>query len=333
MVAAGLITFVLLLGLNGADFGHHVAAANSVAGQDRDTQTTFTSPKQLSLPLAPFTDFPRLIWQTGSTDGIAKYRKQSSTWTKLNPSHNHTILTDSAADEFVHNHFKHRPSITQFWDTLETPVLRADLLRYLLMLSRGGVYSDIDTSCLEPIDSWIPPEYRLRTNAVVAIEYDDNTYSMFVRPISFNQWTLMAKPDHPIFARAVDRVISNLEFLARQKKTTLGQLKLEMTETLEATGPGMITDVVMEVLRDQVGKSQKIDWRTFQGLKEPLLIGDVLVLPINGFAGHQKHSHSGEKGYGRMLVRHWFGRTWYNHKGREKVSKRDNATDIKDVKR
>lgn len=72
----------------------------------------------------------------------------------------------------------------------------------------------------------------------------------------------------------------------------------------------MISDVVLEVIRDQL-PNDNITWQMFRGQKEPKLYGDVLILPINGFAGAQKHSHAGDPEYGQMLVRHHFGRSWY----------------------
>lgn len=216
---------------------------------------------------------------------------------------------DEGATAFVYENFRHRPSVVQFWSELQQVVLKADLIRYLAMLARGGVYSDIDTSSLQPIDNWIPDELReKKINAVVGIEYDDTTYKMFVRPISFCQWTLMARPGHALFERAVLRVMSNLEYMARRKRVTLRELELNKMEVLEATGPGMFTDVVMEVLRDQV---EHIRWDSFHNRKKPMLFGDVLVLPVRGFAGGQKHSHSKDKAYGEELVHHWFGRSWY----------------------
>ena len=177
------------------------------------------------------------------------------------------------------------------------------------MLARGGVYSDMDTSCLVSIDDWIPADMRNETiNAVVGIEYDDTTYRMFVRPISFNQWTLMAKPGHALFETAVRRVMSNLEYIARRKRVLLRELKLDKMEVLEATGPGMITDAVMAVLKDQV---ENIRWETFHLMKKPRIFGDVLVLPVRAFAGGQKHSHSSDKAYGPAYVQHHFGRSWY----------------------
>lgn len=196
-----------------------------------------------------------------------------------------------------------------FWDQLKLPVLKADFLRYLMMLSVGGVYGDIDTSCLIHPDRWIPIDLGAKTvNAIIGIEYDDTTYKMFVRPVSFCQWTLMAKPGHPIYEGAVRRVMSNLQFIARRKRVTLTELTLDKMEVLEATGPGMISDVVLEVLHDQ---GQNVSWETFHDQRIPKLFGDVLILPINGFAGNQKHSHAGDPSYGERYVQHHFGRSWY----------------------
>lgn len=209
----------------------------------------------------------------------------------------------------MHDSLAARPAIIHFWDSLGVPVLKADFLRYLLMLAAGGVYSDIDTSMLVHPDRWIPIDLGANTvNAIIGIEYDDHTYPMFVRPIGFCQWTLMSKPGHPIFELAVQRVISNLEYIARRKRVPLPELTLDKMEVLEATGPGMVTDVVMQVLREQ---GQNVTWETFHEQKVPKLYGDVLVLPINGFAGSQKHSHAGDPAYGEKYVQHHFGRSWY----------------------
>lgn len=178
------------------------------------------------------------------------------------------------------------------------------------MLADGGIYSDMDTSCMKPIDEWIPSHFdKDSINAVVGVEYDDNTYKMFVRPVSFCQWTLMAKPGHPIFEAVVSRVIYHLEYLARIQNTNLAGLKVGKKEVLEATGPGAFTDAVMENLSNTMGK--KVEWSEVQGLKEPTLFGDVLILPINGFGSGQKHSHSGDPAYGEALAKHHFGRSWY----------------------
>jgi alpha 1,6-mannosyltransferase len=313
---AGALTWAIISSIFHSSHTSWPNHLNAITGRSDLQHQVPSTPSRVT---SPFTAFPQTIWQTASAASIVKYANHTASWHRLNPSHSHKVLTDADADAFVSNTFQHQPSLIHFWQTLPTPVVRADLLRYLLLLTHGGVYSDIDTTCYVPIAEWVPPAYRARANVVVGIEYDDTILTkVFVRPISFSQWTLLAKPGHPIFLKAVERVRSNLEFAARQRRTTLDKLELGMVETLEATGPGMITDVVLEVIRDQValeegrGRGSKvIGWESFHGLEKPTLFGDVLVLPINGFAGHQKHSHAGEKGYGRKLIRHHFGRSWY----------------------
>jgi alpha 1,6-mannosyltransferase len=93
-------------------------------------------------------------------------------------------------------------------------------------------------------------------------------------------------------------------------RVELSKLELDFNEVLAATGPGLMSDTVLEVIRDQIG-DPNFHWTNFHGLKEPTLFGDVLVLSINGFAGNQKHSHSGDPGYREKLVRYHFGRSWY----------------------
>ena len=302
-------------------------------------------PEHASSPLLPegyTAAFPRHIWQTSSEAGRVRYANQSQTW-KNTKGFAYHWLSDTEADDFVEQTFaKSRPSLLRFWNELSgrsehqpvrqknqssahtdptavvdstassSIVPRADLLRYMLMFANGGVYADIDTSTLLHVDRWIPEQLGAQMiNAIIGIEYDDTTYKMFVRPISFCQWTLMSKPGHQIFERAMNRVVSNLEFLARRQKiSSLSQLKLDKLDVLEATGPGMISDVVLEVIQDQL-PDQNITWETFHDQREGKLFGDVLILPINAFAGNQKHSHAGNPNYGEKLVQHHFGRSWY----------------------
>lgn len=225
---------------------------------------------------------------------------------------------DDSNTLYVEDRFKDRPSLVSFWHDLNVTILRADLVRYLTMLADGGVYSDMDTSCIKPVEEWIPKHLQTKTiNAVVGVEYDDNTYRMFVRPVSFCQWTLMARPKHPLFEKVVARVIYHLEYLARIQATNLTSVKLGKKEVLEATGPGTFTDAVIEVLADKMGR--KVDWSEVSGLMEPKIFGDVLVLPINAFGSGQKHSHSSDERYGDVLARHHFGRSWYKRPANDPV--------------
>jgi len=220
-------------------------------------------------------------------------------------------LTDESMDDFVQEHFAKSHAILSFWQDLrEIPVLRTDLLRYLVMLAVGGTYSDMDTTNYLPISEWVPEHLRdQEINVIAGLEYADHTYRIFSRSVSFCQWTLMAKPGHAIFRAAVQRVIDRLEFISRMRKLEVSQLRLsDLTreDVLEATGPGTFSDSVMEVLKDQTG-NPNLQWMDFYGMQEPKVFGDVLVLPINMFGWGQKHSNSSQPGWGELYVRHHFG--------------------------
>ncbi|KAF7196258.1 Initiation-specific alpha-1,6-mannosyltransferase [Pseudocercospora fuligena] len=239
-----------------------------------------------------------------------QWKKQVQTWTNLNPGWEYGFLSDDGSSQYVEEHFSEHTTIHNFWRELNVTILRADLIRYLAMLADGGVYSDMDTSCLKPIGDWIPPEFSESEIGIVAgIEYDDNTYPMFARPISICQWTLMARPGHAVFEKVVARVIYHLEYLARIKHVQLSELKLNKKEVLDATGPGAFTDSIMEVISEH--ERRKVSWKELSQLKQAKLFGDVLILPVNAFAGNQKHSHSGRPEFGPKLVTHHFGRSWY----------------------
>lgn len=220
------------------------------------------------------------------------------------------IVLDDTATDFVLKQYAHRQSIVKLWTELTAIIVKVDLLRYLAILSEGGVYGDIDTSCLLPVSEWIPSEFDpSHVNAIVGIEYDDNTYPMFVRPISFTQWALIAKPHHPIFEAVVDRVVGHLEYISRMQRKTLSEMVPNKAEVLEATGPGCFTDAVLQVMTDMTGRHYTFD--DFHGLKKPVLVGDILVMPVRAFASGQKHSQSNDPAYGTPLVKHHFSKSWY----------------------
>lgn len=218
---------------------------------------------------------------------------------------------DDVLDDFVDQHFSVRPAIKRFWKQLNTPILRTDFLRYLVMFARGGVYSDIDTSLMKPINDWIPKSFlddaEKPVNVVVGIERDETNHDTALRPIGFAQWTLMTKPGHELFEKAIYRVMSNIEFLAGIQRVPVDRVVLPKADAIEATGPGMFTDVVIEVLREQ---GIQVDWSMFSNLREPMLLGDILFLPINAFCG--RHCRNDSPEYGDIYVQHHHQNSWFS---------------------
>lgn len=92
-------------------------------------------------------EFPRKIWQTSKTSaaGLEDHdRKAIQSWMKLNHKHRYEIVTQHSGESFVRDRFPDRHDILEVFADLQDPILRADFIRYLLLLGDGGVYSDMD---------------------------------------------------------------------------------------------------------------------------------------------------------------------------------------------
>ena len=54
-------------------------------------------------------------------------------------------MSNKGVDEFARKHYANRPDILEPFIQLKFHVLRSDLLRYMIIESEGGIYSDLDT--------------------------------------------------------------------------------------------------------------------------------------------------------------------------------------------
>ncbi|MCJ1324604.1 hypothetical protein MMC10_001266 [Thelotrema lepadinum] len=260
------------------------------------------------------TRFPRKIWQTSKTgpggfdDGD---RDAIRTWTKLNQKWRFESLTQYGAESYVQERYADEPEIQEIFTDLQDPILRADMIRYLVLLRDGGLYTDIDTKSLKPIDDWVPVEYQGNTSIVVGVEYDrlnGNRWNDWTLDLQFSTWAILAKPDHRLLRYAVRRVTDGLKTLALRQGKTISGVKASREEVLDTTGPALFTRSIFEILSESTGTS--FTWRNVTNLKKPRLIDDILILPITAFGCGQGHSDSGHPNEETALVQHFFKGSW-----------------------
>ncbi|KAJ3129936.1 hypothetical protein HK101_005164, partial [Irineochytrium annulatum] len=95
---------------------------------------------------------PRIIHQSWKTSDLTSdpiLSRASASWRANNPSFRHILWTDAECDAFVR---EHQPKYWESYDKLPSKVMRADFFRYLVVEKMGGVWADIDTECLRPIE-------------------------------------------------------------------------------------------------------------------------------------------------------------------------------------
>lgn len=93
---------------------------------------------------------PKIIHQTWKTDKVpTKWKGYVKKVRSLNPDWEYRLWTDEGNEDFVKEYF---PDFLETFMNFPKNIMRADVIRYLLMYKYGGVYLDLDYEFLEPFN-------------------------------------------------------------------------------------------------------------------------------------------------------------------------------------
>ncbi|EED17616.1 alpha-1,6-mannosyltransferase subunit (Och1), putative [Talaromyces stipitatus ATCC 10500] len=238
--------------------------------------------------------FPAYIWQTWKDSVNSNWfpdhlRPLEASWTERNPEFVHEVISDEAADHLVQYLYGSVPEVVEAYNSLPAPVLKADLFRYLILLARGGIYSDIDTEALKPAIDWLPDDMDPSSvGLVIGIEADPDRpdwHEWYSRRIQFCQWTIQAKPGHPVLRDVVATIVEDT--LRMKRKGVLTKSKMDKS-IVEFTGPAVWTDAVFRYFNNPdyflSEGTRNVTYEDFTGLTRQKKVGDVAVLPITSFS-------------------------------------------------
>lgn len=239
--------------------------------------------------------FPAYIWQTwkdlpSSSEFQESFRAPEASWTDLHPGFVHEVVNDQNARSLVKLLYASVPEVLEAYDALPKPVMKADLFRYLILLARGGIYSDIDTTALKSATDWLPSDIpRASVGLIIGIEADpdrDDWQKWFSRRIQFCQWTIQAKPGHPILRDVVATIVEKT--LEMKKRGELKDAEKLRKNIIEFTGPAVWTDAVFNYLNNKkffdLPDGSNITWEAFTKIEAAKKVGDIVVLPITSFS-------------------------------------------------
>ena len=240
------------------------------------------------------TKFPAYIWQTwkytpASGDFGESFRPAEASWSEKHPGFIHEVITDQVAVHLLRHLYASVPEVLEAYNALPLPVLKADFFRYLILLARGGIYSDIDTYALKSTTEWLPAGVpREAIGLIIGIEADPDRpdwAQWYSRRIQFCQWTIQSKPGHPVLREIVANITT--ETLNKKKAGTLKYFKDK--NVIEFTGPAVWTDTIFNYMNnptyfDMKTSKGNITWKDFTGMDAAKKVGDVVVLPITSFS-------------------------------------------------
>ncbi|KAI9341152.1 nucleotide-diphospho-sugar transferase [Obelidium mucronatum] len=187
-------------------------------------------------------------------------------WDTLNPTHLQLIFNDKDSDRFVQGFFS--DWVTEAYFRLPRVVMRSDLVRYLMLYKFGGVYSDLDTSCLRPIHEW--------TFGVKEVGFFAGVENARGNRDNINQWTIGSAQHHPLIAKVIHRVVSTIH------KASDDDLK-DPQKLLYITGPGIWKPTVHEYLAEKGATVEDVSflWDGFRMFDDVMVFGKTLLSPLN----------------------------------------------------
>ena len=215
---------------------------------------------------------PRTIWQTYKTKDLPPDGKRcQASWQNLNPRWQYEIRDDDEIKAYVRSSWGER--MAAFHEALPLGVMKADLWRYLILCDQGGVYSDVDTLCLEPLDRWIDGR-QPRGADVLVVALESSTH--------FCQWTFAATPGHPALKHVAAFLLDNFE---SRGIDTASEHFVHAT-----TGPGIWT----RALRDYLGAGGAMDvgqvhvrYREDSAFRESCQARGVFLMGAKFFSGEK----------------------------------------------
>ena len=166
----------------------------------------------------PASNIPRVIHQTFHTKALptaiaANVRKIVA----QNPGWEHRLYDDDDMGRFIESVYG--PQVLAHFNRINPKygAARADMFRYLLMYSRGGVYLDIKASVEKSLDNVLRPDdvyilSRWRNRPGDAFEgWGKHQRLRYVGGNEFQQWHIIAAPGHPFLRAVIQRVLRNIQ--------------------------------------------------------------------------------------------------------------------------
>jgi mannosyltransferase OCH1-like enzyme len=114
----------------------------------------------------------------------------------MNPDYDYQFYDDNRVEAFFNAEFE--PRVLHLYQKIKIGAAKADMFRYAILLKKGGVYLDIDSTITARLDKYINP-------------LDQAIISRERHPGLFVQWALIFAPHHPFMQKTMNKIIQNIE--------------------------------------------------------------------------------------------------------------------------
>jgi hypothetical protein len=169
---------------------------------------------------------PNIIHQTWKTQDIPyQFVSFIESWKNLHPDYKYMFWTDEDNYEFVKHEY---PDMLGLYESIPTPVMKCDFIRYLIIYHYGGYYVDLDVMCHKNL-TYLPIDPTLH-DVVLTEEHPSHGIEFAMNQIITN-WFMGCKINDPFMKEIIEAVKDCL-------------LKNPgVTNPMSITGPFMMTNI------------------------------------------------------------------------------------------
>ncbi len=214
--------------------------------------------KSIYTPASVATDKPSVIpkrfYQTYKTSIFdSAHAQRIEVFRQLHPEFDFQFFDDDAMNEFMLSHWSNHPIYKVYQGTKFGPS-KADIWRYCVLSTHGGVYLDIDSEIkfnMNSIPDHVGEMVSFEENILGNFSWQEQwpcgaffaqknyVEDLLVCPENIAlQWLLAFRPGHPILLRVIDLIAENAPFYANKKFNNV------LHAVVSFTGPVIFTQAV-----------------------------------------------------------------------------------------
>ena len=187
---------------------------------------------------------PKHVWQCFKTKDLNPVLKSHiERLKKMNPEWIFHLYDDEDIRSFIKEYYD--KDMLNTFNMITSGAGKADLWRYLVLYQFGGLYLDLDSEIITPLDQWIKETDR----CILSQEGCTQPPELCPYPgvnRCMVQWALIYEPKHPFMKATIDQVVNNIKN------------KINIHNLLICTGPVVYTNCIYTTIMNSIKQSIKI---------------------------------------------------------------------------
>lgn len=203
---------------------------------------------------------PRNFFQTYKTSFFdEKHANEMREFRSKHPSFSFYFYDDDGIEEFMYHFWRSHP-IYKIFKGVKFGAAKADIWRYCVLYTMGGIYLDIDSKILfnlESIDDGLNELISFEENTVSGFSWDNDwPCRNFFQKNNFRgqtlfrpdnivlQWLLVFRPGHPVLFRTIQLIVENSNYYLNREFDNV------LHAVVSFSGPMVFTQAVWEFAQE-----------------------------------------------------------------------------------